>query len=193
MGWVGLSQRRVERRARRPLARSAVHRSIRAALLALACGLLVSCGSEPILAPPADSAPEKFANTPVASAATPVKTVIAPQVGGIVWATKTDPATNAPIDQVTSFRPSALRIVAAAHVDALSAGSSVEATWAYNDTSLDAFTTRLTPSDSGADQWITFYIERDPGVEWPVGTYQVSISIDGVIVQQDAVEVGEES
>jgi len=166
---------------------------VRAALVALGCGLLVSCGSEPILAPPADSAPEKIANTPVATAATRVKTAIAPQVGGIVWATKTDPATNAPIDQVTSFHPSALRIVAAAHVDALSAGSSVEATWEYNDTSLDAFTTRLTPSDSGADQWITFYIERDPGVEWPVGTYQVSISIDGVIVQQDAVEVGEES
>jgi hypothetical protein len=170
-----------------------VPRSFRAALLALACGLLASCGSEPILAPPADSAPQKIADTPVASAATPVKTTIAPQVGGIVWATKTDPATNVPIDQVTSFHPGALRIVAAVHIDALSAGSTVAATWEYNDTSLDAFTTRLTLSDSGAGRWISFYIERDREVEWPVGTYAVSISVDGLIVQQAAVEVDEES
>ena len=79
------------------------------------------------------------------------------------------------------------------HIDALSAGSSLEATWEYNDTSLDAFTTRLAPADSGADQWVSFYIERDPEVEWPVGTYEVKISLDGATVQQAAVEVREES
>jgi hypothetical protein len=193
VGWVRLSQRPVERRARLPLARAAVQRLVRAALLTLACGLLASCGSEPILAPPADLTPQKIANTPVASIATPVATPEAPRVGGVVWATNTDPATNVPIDQVTNFHPDALRIVAAVHVDALSAGSYIEATWEYNDTSLDAFTTRLPLSDSGTDQWISFYIERDPEVEWPVGTYEVSISVDGVPVQQAAVEVREES
>jgi hypothetical protein len=193
VGCVRLSQRLVERCARQPIAGSLSWRSFRAALLAMTCGLLTSCGGEPILAPPADSPPQMIANTPVASAATPVTMATAPQVGGIVWATKTDPATNAPIDRVSNFPPDALRIVAAVHVDALSAGSSVEATWEYNDTSLDAFTTRLTPSDNGADQWISFFIERDPEMEWPVGTYEVSISMDGETVQQAAVEVREES
>ena len=54
-------------------------------------------------------------------------------------------------------------------------------------------TTQLAPADSGADQWVSFYIERDPEVEWPVGTYEVKVSLDGAIVQQAAVEVREES
>jgi hypothetical protein len=78
-------------------------------------------------------------------------------------------------------------------IDALPTGSSVEANWEYNDTSLDAFTTRLTPADTGANQWISFYIERDPEVEWPVGTYEVRISLDGATVHEAAVEVREES
>jgi len=112
---------------------------------------------------------------------------------GVVWATATDSATNAPIDPVSSYKPDAPRIVAALRMDALPAGSRVEATWEYNDTSLDAFSTQLTPPDSGADRWISFYIERDPEVEWPVGTYEVRISLNGTTVQEAAVEVREES
>jgi hypothetical protein len=118
---------------------------------------------------------------------------VVPQIGGVVWSTSTDPATNAPVEPVSSYRPDALRIVAAAHTAELSPGASVEATWEYNDTSLDAFTTRLTPSERGAEQWISFYIERDPEVEWPVGTYEVKISLNGATVQQAALEVREES
>jgi len=118
---------------------------------------------------------------------------VAPQIGDLVWATAIDPTTNAPINPVSSYRPDAVRIVAALHIDALSAGSSLEATWEYNDTSLDAFTTRLTPAASGADQWVSFYIERDPKIEWPAGTYEVKISLDGATVQQAMVEVREGS
>jgi hypothetical protein len=145
------------------------------------------------LVPPADSSQQIVTNTPQAGAATPAATSMASHVGEVVWATATDPVTNAPIDPVSSYRTDALRIVAAVHLDTLPTGSTVEATWEYNDTSLDAFTTRLTPSDSGTDQWISFYIERDPEVEWPVGTYELTISLDGTPVQQAAVEVGEES
>jgi len=120
-------------------------------------------------------------------------TPLAQPIGDVVWATATDPATNAPIDPVSSYHPDALRIVAAAQIHAVSAGSTIEATWEYNDTSLDAFTTRLPPANSRADQWISFYIERDPEVEWPEGTYEVRISLNGTIEQQAAVEVREGS
>ena len=119
--------------------------------------------------------------------------LMAPQIGDIVWATATDPATNAPIEP----SPATVRMLPGSSprrtTDALSAGSTVEATWEYNDTSLDAFTTQLTLSESGADQWMSFHIARDPEVPWPVGTYEVKISLNGTPVQQDAVEVREES
>jgi hypothetical protein len=193
VGWLGLSQRPVDRPPRRPLAARVASRAVPAISIALACGLLAGCGGEPILAPPVNPSPEAITNSPDFAAATPIATAVAPQIGDIVWATATDQATNAPIDPVSSYRPDALRIVAAVHIDALSAGSSLEATWEYNDTSLDAFTTRLAPASSGTDQWVSFYIERDPEVEWPVGTYEVKILLDGATAQQAAVEVRDES
>ena len=101
--------------------------------------------------------------------------------------------TNAPIDPVSSYKPDAPRIVAAVQMDALTAGSRVEATWEYNDTSLDAFTTRLTLPESGTNPWLSFHIERDPKVEWPVGTYEVRISLNGTTVREASIEVREES
>jgi hypothetical protein len=166
---------------------------VRAASIALACGLLASCGGDPILAPPVDPSPQTTIDTTEAAAATSIATATAQQISDVIWATATDPATNAPIDPVSSYRADALRIVAVVHIDELPTGSSVEATWEYNNTSLDAFTTRLTPADSGANQWISFYIERDPKVEWPVGTYEVRISLNGATAQEAAVEVHEES
>ena len=40
---------------------------------------------------------------------------------------------------------------------------------------------------------MSFYIERDPDVPWPVGTYEVTVSLNGTTVQQAAVEVTEQS
>ena len=115
------------------------------------------------------------------------------EIGDVIWAMATDPATNAPIEPVSNYAPDAPRIIAAVHVGSLSAGSVLEATWEYNDTSLDAFTTQLTSSESGADQWISFYIERDPDVVWPVGTYEITLSLEGTPVLNSAVEIREDS
>jgi hypothetical protein len=155
--------------------------------------LLASCGGEPSLAPPVDSSPQITIDGASVSTAIPAATAVAAQLGDVVWATATDPTTNAPVDPVSSYPPDANRIIAVVHADALSAGASVEATWEYNDTSLDAFTTRLTPPERGANQWISFYIERDPETEWPAGTYEVQILLNGATVHEAAVEVREES
>ena len=192
MSWARLSQRLVRCGARR-LFSAPPTRRVRAASIAVASVLLASCGSEPRLAPLADSSPQKTTDSAIVSTAIPAATAVASQPGVIVWATATDPATHAPVEPVSSFAPDALRIVAAVQADALTAGSSVEAIWEYNDTSLDAFTTRLTPSESSSTQWISFYIERDPEVQWPVGTYEVKILLNGATVQEAAVEVREGS
>ena len=193
MGRVKLSLGRVDRRARRPATEPTAHRSLRPACLALLCGMLVSCGGEPRLEPPADQSPEVIANSTAVAAATPGSAAMESPIGEVMWATATDPASNAPIEPVSSYHPDAPRIIAAVRTRALSAGSVVEAIWEYNDTSLDAFTTRLTPTASGADQWISFHIARNPEVPWPVGTYEVTVSLDGAAVQQAAVEVSEQS
>ena len=192
MSWIRLSQSLVERPTRRPHVGAGARRWVCAASTALACSLLASCGGEPRLQPPSDSSQQLIKGAPDVAAGTPVSTAVVPQIGGVVWATSTDPVTNAPVEPVSSFRRDALRIIAAAHTAGLSPGASVEATWEYNDTSLDAFTTRLTPPERGTEQWISFYIERAPEVEWPVGTYVVKISLNGATVQQATVEVREE-
>jgi hypothetical protein len=191
VGWVKLSLGPVDYRALRPGAEQIAHRSIGAACIVLACATLIGCSGEPRLVPPANSSPEVISTSPGGAAATPVSAVMDPQIGDIVWTTSTDPASNEPIDAVSSYHPDAPRIVAAVRTRALSTGSIIEANWEYNHTSLDAFTTQLTPSASGAEKWISFHIARDPEVPWPVGTYEVAIALDGAIVQQAAVEVSE--
>ena len=151
----------------------------------------VSCGGELRLVPPAGPSPQVINEAPAGAAATPVRTGAATRFGQIVWATAIDPTTSAPIETVSSFRPDAPRIIAAMQVFALSAGSTIEATWEYNETSLDAFTTRLAPDEHSAERWISIYIEREPDVPWPVGTYEVTVSLNGMMVQQAAIEVTE--
>jgi len=193
VGWVKLSLRPAECRARRPAAEPSAQRSLGTAYIALVCTMLVSCGGEPSLAPPADPSPQVFANSPAVTAVTPVSTEVESRIDDIVWTTATDPTTDAPIDPVSNYRPDAPRIIAAVQTYALSAGSIVEAAWEYNDTSLEAFTTQLTLPDSGAEHWLSFHITRDPNVPWPVGTYEVTISLDGTPVRQASVEVTEQS
>lgn len=192
MSWDKLSLRLVERCARRPAAELTARRSLGVACFALVCAMLVSCGGEPSLSSPADRSPQLVIRPPVTTAATPFSTAVQSRIGDIVWTSATDPTTNAPIEPVSGYRPDASRIIAAVQTHALSTGSIVQATWEYNDTSLDAFTTQLTPAQGDVEQWMSFHIARDPDVPWPVGTYEVTISLDGTAVQQAAVEVSEQ-
>jgi hypothetical protein len=189
--WIGLSLHFVDRDSPRPVAGTTGRRSAAAVCLAFVCAMLVSCGGELRLVPPAGPSPQVTTLTPAAAAATPASTAVATTVGPIVWATEIDPATGAPIEPVTSYHPDAPRIIAVMQTSGLSAGSAVEATWEYNNTSLDAFLTRLVSATSAAESWISFHIERSPDVPWPVGTYRITVSLNGIAVQQASIEVTE--
>jgi hypothetical protein len=189
--WVRPSLSIVGRGARRSVAATTARRSLGALGVALVCAMLVSCGGELRLAPPASPSPQAITEEAAGAAATPVNTTVATRFGEIVWATAIDPKTSAPIEPVSSYRPDAPRIIAVMQAFGLSAGSAVEATWEYNNTSLDAFSTRLQPAHSTAESWISFRIDRSPDVPWPVGTYEVMVSLNGTTVQQAAIEVTE--
>jgi hypothetical protein len=191
VGKVGLSLQFVDHCGRRPVARPIGRRLLGATCLALVCAMLVGCGGELRLVPPAGPSPPVMTDAPAGAAATPVSTAVAAQFGPIIWTTAIDPATSAPIEPVMSYRRDAPRIIAVTQVSGLSAGSAVEATWEYNNTSLDAFSTRLVPAASTPESWISFQIERSPDVPWPVGTYQVRVSLSGTTVQQASIEVTE--
>jgi len=153
--------------------------------------MLVSCGGELRLAAPAGPSPQVMTETTGAARATPVGPAVATRFGPIVWATAIDEATDAPIGPVSTYRADAPRIIAALQAFGLSGGSVLEATWEYNNTSLDAFSTRLVPADSTAESWISFYLDRSPDVPWPVGTYEVTVSLNGATLQQASIEITE--
>ena len=143
------------------------------------------------MVPPPGPSPVVTTLAPTGVVATPVSTAVATKVGPIVWATAVDPATGAPNQPVASYRSDAPQIIAVMQTSDLAAGSTVDATWEYNNTSLDAFATRLVPAASAAESWINFHIERSPDVPWPAGTYQVTVSLNGATVQQGSIEVTE--
>lgn len=187
-----MPKRRLLTRAMRPRApwrgnRSAIPSHGSLALLApLILLILASCG-----APGAPA--ELIAPSPVSTrAATPAPHPVAtpvPGIGPIQWTSATDPETSAPVDTVTHYVTDAPRIIAASEAIALRAGSVVEARWEYNNTSLDSLTTRLQITADVHQQWLAFTLRRDPDVLWPAGTYRITISLDGVQVQQAAVDV----
>ena len=192
MGWVRLWRCLVDCRARRPVARTTARRPLGAACLALVCAILAelrrrttpgaSCRS--ISTDDVRGASPCRGNSREYRGGNPVR----PNCLGDPQLIQLPARLSSP-SRVTA--PDAPRIIAVMQTFALSAGSVVEASWEYNNTSLDAFSTRLVPPSSTAERWISFLIERNPDVPWPVGTYEVSVSLNGTSVQQSSIEVTE--
>ena len=189
MGWGERWPWRVDRVPPRAAGGSAARRTLSLALLVLQGVFLVSCGGEPLLVPPGDPLPAATNETSELAPATPVHASTTPDIGAIIWTTATEPVTNAPVQPVSSYLSDAPRITAAAPALSLLAGSRVQATWEYNNTSLDAFTTRIAATGGAEETWVTFHIDRDPDVPWPLGEYEVTISLDDVAMQHAMVEV----
>jgi hypothetical protein len=94
---------------------------------------------------------------------------------------------------VTTFQPDAKDLYACVRGNYLLQGAVVEATWSYNNTSLDAFATRVTIPDTTPQRWIAFHITRDPNVSWPAGSYAVAVAVNGTVLQRASIEVAASS
>jgi hypothetical protein len=116
-------------------------------------------------------------------------TVAQPMIGRVVWTTSVDARTGAPADEVSTYPPDAVQIVAAVHATSLPANATVNADWTYNNTTLDAFATQVTVDSSSPDRWIVFRLERSGETSWPAGAYAIAISLNGDPVASSSVQV----
>lgn len=153
--------------------------------------LLAGCGSAdstPLAVTPLATAPGQSAiATPPLATPTPRE----PQFSDIVWTSEwSDQPGEEPV-AVTELTPESPVIVALTRATALPIGAQLDATWTYNNTSLDAFSTSLVNDGSSDEVWLAFRLDRDPELLWPAGTYQVTLSLNGIEVKRGSVQVVE--
>jgi len=159
-----------------------------------AAGLLLdlsACGGDTKLAVPdqqqSTPTPRPQFQTSVPGTASPVNTT--PTIGEVTWTTAIAPATQGPVDGVTNYVVDAPSIIAVMPAANLPPDAEVEARWSYNSTSLDDFATSLAGDLGPGDRWINVRLDRAPEVPWPAGVYQVTVSLDGALVQEASIEV----
>lgn len=170
----------------RPLKRSARHLlSILAIVLLAGCG---RSGSTPVAVTPAATVPATtITETP--PPATP--SAQGPQFSEIVWTSDwSDRPGEEPL-AVTQLRPDSPAIIALTRARMLPDGARIDATWTYNDTSLDSFTTGTTSDNSSNDVWLAFRLDRDPEQLWPAGTYEIVLTLDGAEVERSAIQIAQ--
>ena len=159
---------------------------------ACAAPLLVSCGGEPRLVPPADPSLQ-------------MTTERLPLPGQLPWARRwrrgsvddrlgdRDRSSDQCADRSRLQLPA--RCSANCRRRCRHLRSPPGRSWRQPGSTTTPLSTLSRPAlylaDSACREWISFYIERDPDVPWPVGTYEVTVSLDGATVQQAAVEVRE--
>jgi hypothetical protein len=170
----------------RKLARRSILSGVTFVILALS---LASCGGESQLALPETPSPAPVMQAQPSTPSIAPLTAPTPSIGGVIWTTDIDPATDAPVDAVTRYFTDAPRIIAALFLSDVPPGSSIEAKWTYNDTSLDTFATQLSVDGLADERWISFHLDRSPDVPWPSGIYEIVVSLDGAPLQQSSVEV----
>lgn len=177
-------------------------------LLAL---LLAGCGSAPsraaaptATAPRPPSSPTVHPAATRASVASPVASpgtvrVGTAEIGAVVWATAVDPATKAPRQRVAAFPADARTIYATLPIVRITRGTTLAASWSYNDTPIPQLNSAVTAPADAENIWVEFHLTLKPGVAatpplrpgtWPAGTYRVTISVNGTVAERAEVAVG---
>lgn len=124
-------------------------------------------------------------------AATPIP--LTPGIGPVQWTTGEDALTGAPVDSAELFFTDSPQVIASVKADLLAVGTTVEAAWFYNNTSLDAFTTTLTIDHPAPERWLSFRLERTPDTFWPAGEYEIHLKVNGEDAQQATIFVEQRS
>jgi hypothetical protein len=132
------------------------------------------------------------AEEPTPPIGSPVVDDVLPTLHDVLWAVTTDPETDAPLTVTRRYPTDASRLTASVLGTNLPAGSVVSADWSYNNTSLDAFATRIVVEETAPRRWLTFHLERKAGAVWPEGTYVIDVSLNGSPVRRGDVEVDDE-
>jgi hypothetical protein len=120
-------------------------------------------------------------------------------VGPVIWATSVDPTSQAPTEPIDVVPEDVDTIYAAVPVSGLAAGTVVAASWTFEGTPLADLATSVTASTDVAETWVAFRLDRvEPATPaprgetgWPDGEYGVVVTIDGQLVQESVVSVGD--
>ncbi|MGD9713946.1 MAG: hypothetical protein AB7V46_18095 [Thermomicrobiales bacterium] len=112
-----------------------------------------------------------------------------PRFSEIVWTNEWSGQPGEEPVALPELLPDSPVIVALTRARALPPEAQVEATWTYNDTTLDAFSTGVVNSGAHEDVWLAFRLTRDPETVWPAGTYEVTLLLNGVEVTKSAIQV----
>lgn len=150
----------------------------------LVAGVLAGCGGPG--ATPTPSPASKATETAVPATMTPIP---AAAVGEVVWTTAVEAVSNAPGGRVDQFDAGARTLFAVVRVTNLRAGSVLTAEWTYNATELDTTTSAVVPSRAYPAGFVQFHLSRDGEMPWPEGTYAITISLDGEVVQTASIDV----
>jgi hypothetical protein len=159
-------------------------RRLRCAVVAGLALMLTSCAEgdeEPANVPPASPTPSFDQPTPTGAPSA--------VIGEVVWALSVQPGTNAPDEVVDAFETSTRVIIAVVEVSNLPANSALSASWSYNGVPLDSMATGAVAQADVSAGYVEFRLERDDAVEWPDGTYEVALSLNGRTVRSAKVEV----
>ncbi len=114
------------------------------------------------------------------------------ELGEVVWTTAVDPAAGAPATPVAVVAPDAPAIYAVLPVIRMEPGTTVTASWTYNDTPLDTLTSTISVSEAREGGWLEFHLDRTGPDPWPDGTYGITVSADGQEVQSGQVRIENE-
>lgn len=130
--------------------------------------------------------------TPASPTASPIPTPTPPstpvngyvsanaELDEVIWARQIDPATNAPKRTATGFITTDATIYATIAVKRIDAGVTLTAEWSLNGIPVPALNANI-PLDQGYENgWVEFHLTKAATEIWPIGTYTIDISVNGV-------------
>jgi hypothetical protein len=154
-----------------------------AGMALVAAFVLAGCGSD------AGTEAEPTATAPPVATVTPTP---APAVtlGEVVWTTDVDPASGAPVGELTALPNDAERVVAVVPAPSLPAGTVVQARWTIDGEPLPELDPApVTVDESRADAWLSWSLTWTAEQPWPIGRLGISIEVNGEVQREGEIRI----